>query len=319
MEEKEEYNKYEINNNKNNSIYNNLDNKKVIIKKNKYSSLPKNLFKKTNKLQLNYNSSSDINSNYLESNYGHNNYIINKLNKKNYNINNKNQKNTALNKNHHFSSFYNLLLDFIKQDNILEDIRQSLSFQEDVNLADLFEFFDRSSNNLISSNDFLQALKELGLYLTKEEIKYLFRKFNKNLNEYFEFDEFCDIFLPRKKSNSKIISESQSNENYYEISEETKNIICKLFKNIIDGEKSIENYRKIVGKNREYSGFDLFNKIKKSYSIGIYKEDIANYMKQKKYELSNGELEFLMERFDKNKDGMIDYKEFLNEITPIDD
>ena len=162
-------------------------------------------------------------------------------------------------------------------------------------------------------------MKELGLYLNKDEIKYLFRKFNKNLNEYFEFEEFCEILLPKKNSNSKIIGEKQSSCDYYEISEETKNIICKLFKNIIDGEKSIENYRKIVGKSKDYSRFDLFNKIKKSYSIGIYKEDISNFMKQNKYELSNGELELLMERFDKNKDGMIDYKEFLNEITPIDD
>ena len=35
--------------------------------------------------------------------------------------------------------------------------------------------------------------------------------------------------------------------------------------------------------------------------------------------ISNFEIEFLMERFDKNKDGMIDYKEFLNEISSIDE
>ena len=72
-----------------------------------------------------------------------------------------------------------------------------------------------------------------------------------------------------------------------------------------------------MAKNGEISGSDLFNKIKKNYSVGIYKEDIANFMKKNEYKLSNKEIELLMERFDKNKNGIIDYKEFILEITPI--
>ena len=40
-------------------------------------------------------------------------------------------------------------------------------------------------------------------------------------------------------------------------------------------------------------------------------------MKKNKYRLTNKEIELLMDRFDKNKDGMIDYKEFLSEILPL--
>ena len=42
-------------------------------------------------------------------------------------------------------------------------------------------------------------------------------------------------------------------------------------------------------------------------------------MNKNNYKLSNDEIEILLERFDKDKDGMIDYKEFLNEISPIDE
>ena len=308
MKEIEEENKFEMYNKNSNNKNRNY---------NHHSSLPKNIFKKPNNLHLNYSNSSNTNSFYLESCSQNNNFIINKLNNKKYNINKKNKE--FILDDSQFSSFYNLLLDFIRQDNAIAKIRQSLSLKEDVNLTDLFELFDNSSNNLISSMDFLNTLKELGLYLKNDEIKYLFRKFNKNLNENFEFEEFCEILLPKKCSSAKIMNEKQSNEYYYEISEDTKNIICMLFKNIIEGEKSIENYRKIIGKSGEYSGFELFNKIKKNYSIGIYKEDIANFMKKNKYKISNGDIELLMERFDKNKDGMIDFKEFLNEISPMAD
>ena len=301
---------------KNNNIYNKINNTNINENNinSRHSSLPKNIKKKSNVLNLNYNTSTKTKSYYLEGSYNSNNLIINKIDNNN-NITNLNKK--ELNDINKYISFYNLLNDFIKQDSAINNIRQSLSIQEDFNLTDLFELFDQSSKKLISSEDFLQTLKKFGLFLNYEDISYIFRKFNKNLEDFFAYEEFCEIFLPKKYSSAKIMNEKEENKDFYEITEETKNIICLLFKKIIEGGKSNENYRKIIKQNDKYSGFDLFNKIKKSYSIGIYKEDISNFMKKNKHILTSEEIELLMERFDKNKDGMIDYKEFLNEIFPM--
>ena len=237
-------------------------------------------------------------------------------NKKIKNNNNTFRKKKVLNYNKKFNSLYNLLINFVKQDTTIEGTRQLLSTRDDSNLEDLFELFDHSSKELISSMDFIQTLKEFGLILTMDDIKFLYKKFNKNLNEYFDYEEFCEIILPKKYSTAKIISE-KPNDNFFDLSDETKNIICLLFQNIIEGEKSNENFRKIIGIEEECNAFDLFNKLKRNYSIGIYKEDIANFMKKNKHRLNNKEIELLMDRFDKNKDGMIDYKEFLSEILPL--
>ena len=105
----------------------------------------------------------------------------------------------------------------------------------------------------------------------------------------------------------------ERNKKFIGISMTTKKLLRDLFKNVIEGEKSNEDFRKILAKNEEISVSDLFNKIKKNYSVGIYKEDIANFMKKNEYKLSNKEIELLMERFDKNKNGIIDYKEFILE------
>ena len=309
-------NNYEKYYNDNKIIYNNNSNKKIIKRNSQHSSLPKNIFKKAT--NLNYNNSMNTKSYYIESSQKNNNFIINKINYKSNNSNiNLKKIEPNNNNNNKYIPFYNLLMDFIKQDNSIEITRQLLSTRDDINLTDLFELFDHSSNQIISSIDFLQTLKEFGLFLNIDEIKFLFRKFNKNINEFFEYEEFCEIFLPKKYSSAKIMSEKQQSEYFKGLSQETKKIICRLFNNIIEGEKSNENYRKIMGVNKDYSGFNLFNKIKKNYSIGIYKEDISNFMKKNKHRLSNGEIELLMDRFDKNKDGMIDYKEFINEITPM--
>ena len=283
--------------------------------RNKQCSLPKNIKYNnrnanirdyyTNKPIKNLKKSTINNSN------NNNSEII--TDKENININYK-KINKDFNK---LNSLFNLFCDFLKQDNIIENLRQLLSLRDDINLTSLFKNFCYSSNNSISSLDIFQTLKKFGLSINIAEFRFLFRKFDKNLNSKFDFEEFCDIFLPKKYSTAKIMSSRQSTGEDIEFSDDSKNIICLLFKNIIEGEKSNEYYRRVLDITNNHVAFELFNKIKKNYSMGIYKEDIKSFMKKNKRKLLPDEVESLMNRLDKNKDGVIDYKEFLQEITPM--
>ena len=338
---------YSINNIENNNNHNIYERNSEINKINFYHTNKtglKNIYRnppKRNNNNTNYNlnksyfylESTSKNNNFKlnqldnkipKNNINNNNNNKNKINMNNYNLNKKScNSNNNISNSNKFTSLYNLFLDFIKQDNAIETMRQLISGRDDSNLMDLFSLFDHRGNKLIFVSDFIQSLKEFGLLINKEDIKYIYRKFNKKLNESFDFDEFCEIVLPKKHSNEKIMnignwSNLSKNKNYYRgISIETKKMLGLLFKNIIEGEKSNEKYRRILVGNNELSGFDLFNKIKKNYSVGIYKEDIANFMKKNKYKLNNNEIELIMDRFDKNKNGMIDYKEFIIEISPM--
>ena len=328
-----EYSMDNVNKNKNNHriVYNRNDfqNKLNPYYTNKQKVIT--IYRNSNKINHKFNTNNSCY--YLESSYNNNNFKINQIKSKvpQSGKNNDNINYNRFTNSNKFSDLYSLFLDFIKQDSIIESLRQLLSDKEDANLMDIFSLFDYSGNRLISASDFIKTLKQLGIIINKEELIFLFRKFNKKLNDYFDFDEFCEIILPKKHSNEKIMDNRAMHNYYYDmeignyqnnnffngISIETKKMLGSLFKNIIEGEKSNENYRKILAQNVEISGFDLFNKIKKNYSIGIYKEDIANFMKKNKYKLDNKEIELLMNRFDKNKNGMIDYKEFIIEISPI--
>ena len=318
-------------NNTTNKIYNRNNSINKINVNRTNNMTVKNIYR--NPQKLNNNSFNTNNSYYyMESSYNNNNFKINQINN-NINKNNNNNNNNNSSK---FIDLFNLFLDFIKQDSVVETMRQLLSGREDSNLIDLFSLFDHSGNKLIFASDFIKSLKEFGMFINMDDITFLFRKFNKKMNESFDLDEFCEIVLPKKHSNEKIMEIRDYNnynnfpndksikirnkkyiKNFRGISSETKKMLGLLFKNIIDGEKSNENHRRILVENNELSGFDLFNKIKKNYAIGIYKEDIANFMKKNKYKLNNNEIELLMGRFDKNKNGMIEYKEFIIEISPI--
>lgn len=83
-------------------------------------------------------------------------------------------------------NLFSLLNDMIQQDSMIENIKESLAFCTDANLPDLFEFFDYSQKNVISPIDLSQACKELGMFLSLDELKILYKRFDKDLDGRFE-------------------------------------------------------------------------------------------------------------------------------------
>jgi Ca2+-binding EF-hand superfamily protein len=102
----------------------------------------------------------------------------------------------------------------------------------------------------------------------------------------------------------------------------TKRLIYSAFKQFIDSEKSNEKYRKeLIGNEHNIykiyvSMENLFNSLKKNYNNGLDQEDICNFMETNGRKLCQYEIDLLMEKFDKNKDGLIDFDEFFSEISP---
>ena len=209
-----------------------------------------------------------------------------------------------------------LFSDIINQGNIIENAKESLAFCNDANLADLFDFFDYEGMNSISSINFSQALKDLGYYPSINDIKFLFNSCDKNLNEKFDYDEFCDMILPKKYSIAKLISERCPLNNFNGFSNDTKFLIVNVFKCIIEGEQLNEKIRNELNSIRGFSPFDLFNNIKKRFCNVIYKDDLINFLEINNKKFKTFEIKMLIDKLDKDQDGIISYEEFLNEITP---
>jgi Ca2+-binding EF-hand superfamily protein len=211
---------------------------------------------------------------------------------------------------------FNFLLDLLKQDLILDEIKQSLAEIPEVNLTDLFNTFDYSQTNNVNVEDINQVLIDFGTKLSNDDFKFLFSRYYKSLDNKFDYEEICDIFLPKNFSMAKIMSERSSSIEFNGFSYETKKIICFLFEKIIEAEKSNEYFRNQIFKDTNNTPFDLFNLIKKPYFSGIYKEDLIQFMKLGGRIIKQTEGEILMNRMDLNQDGLIDYAEFLKIIMP---
>ena len=85
----------------------------------------------------------------------------------------------------------------VKQNNIIEGHKDSLSLCTDVNLTDLFDFFDKSNMNCISNVDMKQTLIELGLCPSPTDINNIYDRYDKNKDNKLNYNEFCDMILQK--------------------------------------------------------------------------------------------------------------------------
>ena len=102
-----------------------------------------------------------------------------------------------------------LLLDIINQEKNIESNKLNLSYCNDANLINLFNFFDYSQRNQISQIDLIQSLKKVNLFISNEDANIIFNKYDKNYDNKLDYEEFCDMILPKNYSKAKIMSERE--------------------------------------------------------------------------------------------------------------
>ena len=205
-----------------------------------------------------------------------------------------------------------LIIECIEQEKNLENIKESLSNCSDFSEQKIFELFNINKNNLIYYSDLYQVLNSLSINsnFNPNDIKYIFKRYNKSKESPFNYDEFCNIILPRNSFSRA----RQSFSNNYELKDETKNKIIELFEEIINSQKANEEQRTMIKMSSDNIYYDLFEEIKKGNKPGIQEDDINKFMKENGYDIKSYEIGLIMEIIDKNKDGIIDYEEFISFI-----
>ena len=240
------------------------------------------------------------NNNLIETNYSSNELSISPR----FNIIPKNDINEKK------KLLFKLFINFIEKENESRKIKESLSSCQDANPQNIFDLFNINQSNKISSSDILKTLNSLASNdaINKDDIKYIFKKYNKTSSNGFTFYELKNILF----SDKNILNNDEIN-----LEEKTKSIIFEFFKEVIEGEKEIENSRILLNEATNNIYYDLFESIKKGNKLGIEKDDIETFMKENEYDIKEDEVNIIMEKMDKNRDSLIDYSEFIDEIKPM--
>ena len=134
-----------------------------------------------------------------------------------------------------------------------------------------------------------------------------FKRIKENKNNYFESSSTPLRSNPIQKQVFNRVPLNGDN------LEQKKDLFFKLLVDYIEG-GSNEEIKGMITKAANNIYFDLFEDIKKENKPGIQRDDIDKFMNENGYNVKDDEIDVIMEKMDKNKDGVIDYEEFIGEV-----
>jgi hypothetical protein len=171
------------------------------------------------------------------------------------------------------------LKELIEVESRLENIKESFSLKPDVKIKDLFFCFDVGGTGNITPLQFKEILQmKLDIYADNEDIKLLFKKYDRDFDSKLNYPEFCEMVVPARQEYAKLMKE-RTTKSDKSITLESKLIFIKLVKSLLEGEKSIEMSRKALANKKLFSSYDQFDLIKRKYQNFILKEDVFTFDK----------------------------------------
>ena len=237
------------------------------------------------------------------------------------------QKETNNNKinfsNNLLNSYFLEYLDLIiKKESKLQIIKESLCLRDDMTPNELFLLFDKKQRGFISINDFKFICKNiLFLYPTTDQIRLVYKRYNINKNNKLNNVEFFNMINPVKEEYKDIFfSKNNKNKMDMKLSIKSKNIIINLIKVIIENESIYYEMRKKMRKaGCIWEGLkNLFKEYSKNGNDGaINKDGFGCFLNDIGFVISNYQNEILFSFFDKSKDGIIKYKEIVDDLNKM--
>ena len=266
------------------------------------------------------------NNNIAQSKYiDYNDYI---KNKNNPSINGQEeQTDQIIDNNNNNDNIFNLLISYfleylqliIKKESKIQLIKESLCLREDIIPNELFLLFDKKQRGFISINDFKFICKNiLYLYPTIDQIKLVYKRYNINKKNKLNKDEFFNMINPLKKEYKEIFySKKNKNKIDMKLSLKSKNIIIDLIKVLIENESIYYETRKKM--RRAGCVWEELINILKEYSKngnddGISEDEFNCFLNDVGFLVSNYQSEMLFSFFDRSKEGIIKYKEIVDDL-----
>ena len=171
------------------------------------------------------------------------------------------------------SSFILLLKEFVKLDNKTEKIKEKIAISDDLELNDIFKFFDTNYKGYFLFDNFKNGIENLEINADFNTIKSLFKYLDRDNDNSISYNEFCEIICPRNSDLSSKLRNKILNKDM-EISEISKNYIIDLFRILLDNEQRIESIKTLLVKKPSYNISEFFQVLKGKIKCFIVKKDV---------------------------------------------
>lgn len=215
-----------------------------------------------------------------------------------------------------------VLKDIIQHEKELEEAKIDLIQQQDFNLTDAFHMLDTRTNGWITAPQLHDCLHMLGFYCHKDDTNTFLRRFDFDSDGRLLYSDFCDAFTPRDAYFSDMLNSRHTQflhtdiprTNYFH--PQTRDKIFACFKVHFEVEESLEHIKKRLARRPKFNFHDAYKYLDFNDDGFLCKDNFKKVLLANKCYISDGEVNLLADRFDKNRNGKITYNEFIEEIMP---
>ena len=212
-------------------------------------------------------------------------------------------------------NFQNFLKLLLEGENKIENLKIELCNNKDFNVEDTFRLFEKNGRGFLDIDDLKYGLGVLNVYPSEFNMKLFMKRYDLQNKGYITFADFFDIVVPFELKIREDVEKRIPKSNCPKIilSREIINSLKKLFKYLIEFETRVNIERKSVNINVK----EVFNIFDNNSEGFFYFPNFITYLTN--YGLLDDNLnpDLLYIRLDKNRNGRIDFKEFVEEMSAI--
>ena len=215
--------------------------------------------------------------------------------------------------------FNGYLTFLLEGENKIELMKIELCKNKDFNVEDAFRLFEKNGRGFLDEEDLKYGFGVLGVYPSDYNMKLFMKRYDLQKKGYISYADFYDIVVPFEKiyrdDIDKRIPKTKCNE--ITLGREINNGLNKLFKTLNDFENRSNIERKLLSNNNTVVEI-IFNLFDNNNQGRFYFQNFINYLNN--YGLLNNENlnpDLLYIRFDKKRNGGIDFVEFVDELEPL--
>jgi Ca2+-binding EF-hand superfamily protein len=210
----------------------------------------------------------------------------------------------------------------ISLENELEDAKNRLALQPDFNLPDAFDLLDRHMFASLSSTELSDSLAANGVYTISEDVFLFVKRYDRNSDGRLNYAEFSDAFMPKSAS---IATTLQLRRAHYSIlraprseyfSSYTRELFFKTLRVHFSVESSAENLRRRLLRRPGFNASDAFAAVDTDRKGYITRDEFRRILREYAFFPTETEVQWLVDRYDRDRDGRVTYSEFAEEILP---
>jgi len=204
----------------------------------------------------------------------------------------------------------------------VEVAKEDLALKSDFNLFDAFRLFDKEGNGTISAGEIELGLNNLGLYPSKDQLYLLVRKFDRDSDTILSFCDMCEGFIPMQEEYIKLLKSRTPHcgEGFVDVrrvfGQQTLKQMKALYALHLENESIVEALRQKLARDPRFDTHRVFDLLDRDQDGFITIYELREIMEKYDMFITDKDLQYLINRFDKDAKEKISYIEFIQEITP---